>query len=430
MKSVRGLIVAFCFMASTSGYLLAETVQVGACRNFNAQHTFTTIQAAVNGSPAGATILVCPGVYPEQVVIDKDLTITGVGSGTSSGGIIASPAGGLVGNFTRLSGTPIAVQVAVVGTSKVDLSNLTIDGSNNKIDGCSPLLIGLLYKNASGEISHMVVQNQVVTSGFVLCGSGLGIYVQTRNGGTSTVSIMDNHVQNYQKNGITANEPGTSVHIERNTVIGRGNNGEAETSIQNAIQIGYGAQAKVIENTVMDNVFGPTIINNSGEGAVGILDFASQGVVVEGNTIGNTQFGIAFFSDDTFGSAAGGTIIANKLTATRNYDAILVCSSSTRVQHNVINGSAEAGIRVDGVDCDEVEGNQISDNTISGACAGILVGPTAGASNIDDNTFFNTQSTLLTADACPPPASTPLSSSSRRASAVSSGGSKPQPARP
>jgi Periplasmic copper-binding protein (NosD) len=253
--------------------------------------------------------------------------------------------------------------------------------------------------------------------------------VQSGNGGTSTVSIRDSHVQNFQKNGITANEPGTSVHIQGNTVIGRGNTGGDEASLQNSIQIGFGAKARIIDNTVMDDVYGPTVINNGGEAAVGILVFASEGVVVSGNTVGNTQLGIAFFSDENFGSAAGGTIIGNKVTATRNYDAIEVCSSPNRVQRNVINGSDEAGIHLDGVECDEIEGNQISDNTISGACSGILVGTAvaSGANNIGANTFFNVRDTVLTADECPAQV---VRFSGLRGGAASSRGSRPQPARP
>jgi pectin methylesterase-like acyl-CoA thioesterase len=37
---------------------------------------YQTIQAAVIAVPAGSTIEVCPGTYPEQVVISKPLTLT------------------------------------------------------------------------------------------------------------------------------------------------------------------------------------------------------------------------------------------------------------------------------------------------------------------------------------------------------------------
>src|ERR1700730_8822616 len=39
---------------------------------------FTTIQAAVNAAPSGATIHICPGNYPEQVTISRAVTLHGV----------------------------------------------------------------------------------------------------------------------------------------------------------------------------------------------------------------------------------------------------------------------------------------------------------------------------------------------------------------
>jgi len=38
---------------------------------------FTTIQAAVDAAPPGATIRVCAGTYTEQVTIKQDLKIRG-----------------------------------------------------------------------------------------------------------------------------------------------------------------------------------------------------------------------------------------------------------------------------------------------------------------------------------------------------------------
>src|ERR1035438_5115760 len=37
---------------------------------------YQTIQAAVNAASSGSTIEVCPGIYPEQIVISKPLTLT------------------------------------------------------------------------------------------------------------------------------------------------------------------------------------------------------------------------------------------------------------------------------------------------------------------------------------------------------------------
>jgi len=46
-------------------------------------------------------------------------------------------------------------------------------------------------------------------------------------------------------------------------------------------------------------------------------------------------------------------------------------------------------------------------NTISEACAGILVGTTAGPNSICSNTFFNARNAVLTADRCTPPLMAP-----------------------
>jgi hypothetical protein len=184
------------------------------------------------------------------------------------------------------------------------------DGNSSGISGCSPNLIGIYYQNASGTVNHVAVVNQALTTALNGCQSGLAIFAQSGEGGTSKVSISESHVQDYQKNGITGNEVGTTIHILRNTVFGQGSTtGAAE----NSIQIGFGAKGKIISNTVMNDIFAPDTISDSGDAATGILVFASSDVVVSDNNVGNTQFGIAFVSDTTFGPADGGTITANRV---------------------------------------------------------------------------------------------------------------------
>jgi hypothetical protein len=401
MSTVRAAITSSVFLVALGGHLMAATVQVGTCRS--GLVTFSTIQSAVNASPAGATILVCPGTYPEQVVVNKPMTLRGIQSGTLGAAVIVAPPGGIVQNTISLAtGNPIASQILVTGTTDVSISNLTIDGSNNGMSssGCTPLnLIGLFYQNASGKVNRVAVVNQALTGSSIGCQVGLGIFVQSGNGGTSTVAVSNSHVQNYQKNGITGNELGSTVIISGNTVVGQGpTNGAAE----NSIQIGFGAAGKITSNTAMDDIWAPETISNSGDAASGILVFASAGVTVSGNTVGNTQFGIAFVSDSISGPADGGMIKGNKVSATHVRDGIELCSSSNAVHDNTINGSAEAAIHLDS-SCGPVMNNVVSHNAVNDACAGILVGTAAGSNDIDSNTFFNTRHTVVTADQCTPP---------------------------
>jgi pectin methylesterase-like acyl-CoA thioesterase len=76
---------------------------------------YTTIGAAVTAAPAvGATIRVCPGTYPEQVTINKNLTLVGIASGTSDAAVVTVPGGLLVTNgVTDIFGFPTAAQIFV-----------------------------------------------------------------------------------------------------------------------------------------------------------------------------------------------------------------------------------------------------------------------------------------------------------------------------
>ena len=93
---------------------MAANVAVGSCKP--SLPSYPDIQQAVNSVPAGSTIQVCPGSYPQQVVINKDLIIKGIASGNQGAAIITVPAGGLVQNTASLAtGRPIAAQLLVPG---------------------------------------------------------------------------------------------------------------------------------------------------------------------------------------------------------------------------------------------------------------------------------------------------------------------------
>jgi pectin methylesterase-like acyl-CoA thioesterase len=160
-------------LASMPSY---ASVAVGTCQP-QLTH-FTTINAAVTAVPSGTTIMVCPGSYPEQVVINKNLTLKGVPFGGSSAAIITAPAGGIAVNSTSLaSGGAIAAQILVDGASAVTISNMIVDGSNNGIATCGTDLVGVYYRNSSGTVTKNTVLNQALSSELNGCQSGLGIFV-------------------------------------------------------------------------------------------------------------------------------------------------------------------------------------------------------------------------------------------------------------
>jgi hypothetical protein len=106
--------------------LVASTFYVGTCKI----GAFGTIQAAVSSAsvPAGSTIDVCPGNYPEQVVISKMLTIQGIFSNNSTQAVIAMPTAGLTTTSSLSTGGTVAAQVEVT-TARVNITNITVDGT-------------------------------------------------------------------------------------------------------------------------------------------------------------------------------------------------------------------------------------------------------------------------------------------------------------
>jgi hypothetical protein len=398
MRMARWILVSGLILAA--GQLFAQTVVVGKCKP--TMTSFPTIQQALNATPPGAIIQVCPGFYPEQILVYQAVTIKGIASGGQGAAVITVPKGGLVQNATSLStGNPIAAQVLVQASTSVTITNMTVDGANNGLNSCLPNPIGIYYQNSSGTISHNSVINEVlVGSGLIGCQAGLGIFVQSGNAGSSTVAITNNNVANYQKNGITGNGLGTAVTITSNDVIGQGpTNGAAE----NSIQIGFGATGSITSNTAGSDVWAPDVYGDTGNAAAGLLVYASPNVAIKSNNVNNTQYGIAVVSDPTYGAADGATLTGNTVSITHLYDGIDLCSNNNTATGNTVNGSDEAAVHLDDTCTGASIGNTIKSNTFNSACAGVLSGPGASGTTTP-NTFYNVVTLQATgSNTCTPP---------------------------
>jgi hypothetical protein len=409
--------LAFLVFAALSGQAFAASnVAVGLCAAAGTH--YTTIQAAVTAvealSPTPRTVRVCPGTYAEQVTITASLTIEGVVAGASDAAVVVPPAGGLMQNGIDIFGNPVAAQIFVASTTcNVTVEDLTVDGVGNDIAGCgSPTLEGIYFQNTSGTISHNTVRNQYQTdfTDYGGCQNGLAINVESPNTG-NTVTVSDNSVRAYQKNGITATgaatgpgSPGPAVTISGNYVVGLGatamnwtaNAGAAE----NGIQVGFGASGSVSTNTVNDNIWEDDTSTQPYNAASGILVYASPNITVSNNDVGSAQFGISTDDDPNYGPADNTRVTGNKVAGTQIFDAIDLCSNSNLAHSNTVYGSAESAIHFDD-SCGSGNNNSATDNTINEACAGILLGTGAGNTQ-SANGFANVTNTTLAGDVCTP----------------------------
>ncbi len=376
---------------------MASTVAVGACLPNVVQ--FTSIQEAVNAVPAGSTVKVCPGNYPEQVVINKKLTLEGAESGSADNPVLVIPPNGFAADTARLSnGQPFAPQILVQSpATDVTIRRLAMDGTGNNLNsGCAaPNLIGIYFQNASGTISQVSARNQAQNAENFPCqaSAGLGIFVESGGSGTSTVTIENSTVRGFQKNGITGDETGTTLTIRGNSVVGSG----PTTTAQNGIQLGFGATGRVLNNNVADVVFSGDPMNGT---ASGILIYASSDVTVTGNSVTTTQGGIVTASD-SMQTANGNTITGNLVSNTVFGDGIDLCSDHNTAFGNTVFSSAEAGIHLDSTCGASGNNNHVGGNTINEACAGILLGHGSGNVLAEENVFANVNFTTLAGDACP-----------------------------
>jgi hypothetical protein len=390
-----------------------HAIYVGSCQPGGS----ATIQAAVTGVAVGGIVYVCPGSYPEQVTINKSLTLVGLTYGTGEAAVVLPPAGGMTQSGVDIFGSPVEAQITVLNTSAVTIKNMTVDGTGNNVAGCgAPTFEGIYFQNSSGTIEYDVVRNQYQTdyADYGGCQNGLAVNVESLTAGPA-VTINNNSVRAYQKNGITATgaattaEAGPAVTITKNYIEGfaaTAMNWPQSGAAENGIQFGFGATGSVTLNTVSDNVWGQDVFGDTGDAASGILVYASNDVSVTQNSVNSAQFGIVTVTDPNYGTADSGTISSNHIAGTQLYDAIDLCSSNNTVKSNTIYNSGQSGIHIDD-SCGTGNGNAVSSNLINEACAGILLGTGTG-NTTTPNTYFNVVNTTMSGDTCTSPTYGPV----------------------
>jgi parallel beta-helix repeat protein len=393
--------LALVMLIGLSGQAFSSTVAVTtdpACQPSLAH--FATIQSAVNAVPAGSTIKVCPGVYREQVVINKKLNLQGIpnSSGSQDAAVILPPTGGVLVNTTDQRGA-VAAQILVQNTTgPVLISNLTVDGKGNKYTGDD--LRGINYQDASGIVNHVAVRNEIPNDVPTGDQSGQGILVETTSSPNATLTVENSSVHNYNKNGIVARYAGANLIAIGNYVQG---SGPIDVIAQNGIELAFsGATGSIKNNTVIDNFYTP---NTSSSADILLYDAKENGsIVVSGNTLGNSNYAISLFTSSAGTYGDGVSVTSNKIFGTSTFDAIDVCTNGNTITGNTIFNSYESGIHLDASCTGTGTGNAVTGNTIlESACAGILADTGTGVVGAN-NVFYTVPFPVTSSTAsCPFP---------------------------
>lgn len=274
----------------------------------------------MNAAASGSIVKVCPGGYPEQVLINKPLTWEGFVSGGTEGAFILPPTGGVVQNHS-----PYSAQVLVQNTTGVTITNLIVDGANSAPCGIN-YLAGIVFHNASGTVSKVAVHNQAAA---VACG-GYGVAALVDNGQAAQKLTLQNNVFRNQTT-IAIYESGTGLTLNTLNNFIAGPEKGATVGIMY-----YYATGAIQGNTVTDEVYPQaTFATPSVLDAMGTAVCCATAAVT-GNMITNTQLGIAVgceFSNGPF--ASNSTITQTRFQyQTAGWDLHLLHRQQDHEQHD------------------------------------------------------------------------------------------------
>jgi len=372
-------------IVAVSAPLQALNYEVGGCKTGSSYVNFTTISAGVTGVPAGATIQICPGVYPEQVTITQPLTLKGIASGNANRAVITiNPNGNLAPNVTSVTfGLPFYAQVLVQNVNPagpVNIIGITVDGSGDNAGCSAETLAGIFYASStSGTVNEVTARNQV--NG----GCGWGIWVENGAASGETITIENSSVHNqgngsfgnigFGSGGISASSlspPTLAATIRGNFFSNTG--GDAGLGGPGGDAILSETNGEVSENVITSNP----------QFATSIFAYCPS-VVVSGNTVANNSsgFGIEIYP--------GCTAESNKLSNV-GYAIVAHSYAATTIKSNTIKNTL-CGISFGGESNGPISGNTLNDAFYGYANWG---GPPIGG-----NSLYNVDNVQFTTDYCP-----------------------------
>ncbi len=392
-RLLAALALATSALAALPAYAKTQnTIEVGTC--VSGVPTFTTIGAAVAAAASGTIIDICPGNYPEQITLTKNLTLTGIdtgGSSTTNSSLIhvSVPSGGFSVSANDLNnGQPVAAQLFVSPKVKAVVSGIEFDAAGSTFTDCSTNLVGVLAEDSTLTLTNSSVLNDTLGGGLTGCQDGEGILVESSK--AASVTITGNHIAGFDKNGITIKNTGTKATVGANTIQG---GGAATVAAQNGIEVADGATANVSQNVLADFVYG-----GGTYAASSILIYDAPKANISSNVINEGQYGIIIYGDGT-SSADNPTISKNTVSHMTLTDSIEICGAAgASVTDNTISGSQLSAIHIDG-SCSGSGAKSVSLNRINYACAGVLNG--TGTGSVTKNTFYNTTVDVSPNDNCP-----------------------------
>lgn len=271
-----------------------------------------SIQNDIDAAAPGGTVNVAPGIYNEQLIIDKPLTLAGP---TPSAGEAIIDAGGLIAGEATIH----------VLADDVIIENLVLqNGPGQGIragNAAFPDLTGIIIRNntirehdfagvlTANNASLFIEGNTIVNNGKGVGFSRVGIYLYPHG----ETQVRRNVIKNNANDGVFARASSSGLLIEEN---------EIEDHSSSGITLAWDETNVTIRNNA---------ISNCGQGANeeqgGIVIVQSMAEIITGNVIqGCNPFGIHWGWTPTIGPAPPQILIAGNTVVSSVQDGIFLFS--------------------------------------------------------------------------------------------------------
>ncbi len=285
LKAKVCLILGACqiFVVSTHA-----TTAVGSCKA--GLESYTTISEAISATAPFGKIEVCPGTYPEQLIINKPISIEGLSIEGKGGVTIKEPVNGLLelpgGGYTSIlvdnAGGAVDLKNLSIAVGSIWYTHFTLGiGPACEFFGVTDVS-GITYRNTSGIIDHLNVTGQF--------GGSWG-----NSGGPGGEQPIPDEIPNCGSGIIIQNGPQEEVVIRRSVIGPEGSFGVAasgKVAIDHNIISMVGPQSIGISSTglVSNNTISGSMTNYNS------LYFASIGIeggeLVDNNVVQSMLYGI------------------------------------------------------------------------------------------------------------------------------------------